>query len=156
MIDAFNYSFNSDSPCIIVISKETVSLYKKHNFILKDSKDFNVCLISSGTEVELAMQVSSALEKHMISSRVISISSLELFNKLDNETREKILPNDKTKVVIELSTCNSYYRYLSQDDLVFNVKDFMKSGNKYSIINRLNYDVDSITKEITNHIKQRK
>ena len=154
-IDAFNCSFNSDRPCVIVISKDNLSSYEKHDYILKDDKDFEISIIASGTEVELAMQVSKALEKHMIKSRVVSIPSIELFDKENKETQEKILPKNKLKVVLELSTCNSYYKYLSQDDLVFNIKNFMKSGNKYSIVHRLNYDVDSITKKITISIKQK-
>ena len=42
----------------------------------------------------------------------------------------KILPEDKLKVVLELSTCNCYYKYLSQKDLVFNVNKFMKQRAK--------------------------
>ena len=91
----------------------------------------------------------------MVKSRVVSIPSLELFDKESREIKEKILPKEKTMVVLELSTCNSYYKYLSQEDLIFNIKEFMKSGNKYSIIHRLDYDVDSITKNIAMHIKQK-
>ncbi|MBQ6546813.1 MAG: transketolase [Bacilli bacterium] len=155
MTEAFNYSFNSDKPCAIIVSKEVIPISKEHGYIIEEEQDFDICLIASGTEVELAIQVSKALEKHMIKSRVISIPSLELFDKETNEEKEKILPKDKIKVVLELSTCNSYYKYLSQDDLVFNIKEFMKSGNKYSIIHRLNYDVDSITKNIAFHVKQK-
>ena len=155
MTKAFNYSFNSNNPCVIVTSKETLSAHKEHSYIIKDEQDFDVCLIASGTEVDLALQVSKELEKHMLKSRVVSIPSLELFDKEAKEEKEKILPKDKIKVVLELSSCNSYYKYLSQDDLVFNIKDFMKSGNKYSIIHRLNYDSVSITKNIAYHIKQK-
>ena len=155
MTDAFNYSLNSEKPCAIVVSKETISVHEDHSYIIKEEQNFNVCLIASGTEVDLALQISKALEKHMIKSRVVSIPSIELFDKETKEEQEKILPKDKFKVVLELSTCNSYYKYLSQEDLVFNVKDFMKSGNKYSIIHRLNYDVDSLTKKIAFHVKQK-
>ncbi len=155
MTKAFNYSFNSDEPCAIVVSKEILFEHKEHDYIIKDEEKFDVCLIASGAEVDLAIQVSKELEKHMIKSRVVSIPSLELFDKEPKEIKEKILPKEKTMVVLELSTCNSYYKYLSQEDLVFNIKEFMKSGNKYSIIHRLDYDVDSITKNIAMHIKQK-
>lgn len=155
MTKAFNYSFNSNGPCAIVVSKEVLSEHKEHDYIIKDEDNFEVCLIASGTEVGLAIQVSKELEKHMVKSRVVSIPSLELFDKEPEEIKEKILPKEKTMVVLELSTCNNYYKYLSQEDLVFNIKEFMKSGNKYSIIHRLDYDVDSITKKIAMNIKQK-
>lgn len=154
-IEAFNYSFNSDKPCVIVLSKELMLQWEKHTYIVEEDKDFELCLIASGTEVELALQVSKELKKHMIKSRIISIPSLELFAGEDKDEIEKILPKDKLKVVLELSTCSSYYKYLSQDDLVFNIERFMKSGNKYSIIHRLGYDVEAITKGIVLHINQK-
>lgn len=163
IVGAFKYSFFNDGPCVIIVSKDVIPSYDvlvddiyKGASVLKSSIKDELCLIASGTEVNTALGVSAALEKHMIFSRVISMSSLEVFDKLNKEEQEKILPKNMEKVVLELSTCSNYYKYLSQDDLVFNVTDFMKSGNKYSIINRLNYDVDSITKTIIENIKQKK
>ena len=155
MIEAFNRSFNSDGPCVIIVSKEVLPVYENHEYIVKDEDDFDICLIASGTEVELAKHVSLALEKHMIKSRVVSMLSIEEFDKLSNYGKEKILPKNKIKVVLELSTCSCYYKYLDSKDLVFNVNEFMKSGNKYSIINRLGYDVNDITKRVAAHVKQR-
>ena len=86
---------------------------------------------------------------------VVSMPSLEEFSKLKKEEQEKILPRDSIKVVLELSSCLNYYKYLSPDDLVFNVTNYMKSGNKYSIIHRLSYDCETITKDIMDSIKQR-
>lgn len=155
LVNAFKESFNSDGPCVIVVSKENISVRKQHDYIVKDEDGFDICLIASGTEVELALNVSKVLEKHMMKSRVVSIPSLEQFDKLEKNDKEKILPRRVLKVVLELSTCNSYYKYLSQDDLVLNIANFMKSGNKYSIINRLNYDSISIANKITLSIKQK-
>lgn len=156
MLDSFQKAFNDAFPSVIVVSKDYLPVKDKHNYVLRDDDNFDVCIIASGTEVLLASEVAKTLAKHMVKSRVVSIPSLENFNKLEKEEQEKILPKDKLKVVLELSTCNSYYKYLSQDDLVFNVTDFMKSGNKYSIINRLNYDTASVSKNIAMHVKQRK
>ena len=124
-------------------------------YILKQGEQDKVSIIASGSEVSLALDINSSLEKHMIPSRVISMPSLEEFEKLKPEEKEKILPKDTLKVVIELSSCTSYYKYLDQNDLVFNVTNYMKSGNKYSVLHRLSYDQDTITKEIIEKLKQR-
>lgn len=165
MIGAFKYAFNNDTnPCIIVASKdilpncENTDIKKVEDgaYLLKDKEDAEVCLIASGSEVSLALEISESLEKHMINTKVVSIPSITLFDKLKKEKSEKILPQNITKVVLELSSCISYYKYLNQDDLVFSVNDFMKSGNRYSILHRLSYDSETITKEIIEHLKQRK
>lgn len=155
MIESLKKAFNNNGPSIIIVTKDNLPTYEKHDFILEDDDNFDICLIASGTEVALAKSVSESLEKHMIKSRIVSMLSLEEFDKLSTLEQEKILPRDKMKVVLELSTCTSYYKYLNTDDLVFNIKDFVKSGNKYSIINRLEYDTVFITKKIASSVKQK-
>ena len=112
-----------------------------------------MCLIASGSEVNLALEISTLLEIHMISARVISMPSINLFNKLKKEQKEKILPPNMKKVVLELSSCESYYKFLNTDDLVFNVPNYMKSGNKQDIISKLSYTPDTILNSIINSIK---
>lgn len=158
MIGAFKKAFQNNMPTVIIASKDILPICgdtdinktEKGGYILKDMEEAKVTLIASGKEVSLALDVSASLEKHMISSRVVSMPSLEEFSKLKKEEQEKILPSDSIKVVLELSSCAGYYKYISSNDLVFNVKDYQKSGNKYSIANRLGYETDIITKEIMN------
>ena len=57
------------------------------------------------------------------------------------------------KVVIELSSCSSYYKFLNREDLVFNVKEYQKSGNERDINNALSYTASDITKEILDSFK---
>lgn len=162
IIGSFQNALNKSGPTVIVLSKDILPLCEHTDikktmsggYVLK-GKSKEMSLIASGSDVKLALDIHSTLEKHMIKSRVVSIPSLEEFMKLNSDEREKILPKDSFKVVIELSSCSSYYRLLNDSDLVFNVKNYMKSGNKYSIIHRLSYDVDSITKEILDSFKQR-
>ncbi len=162
VIGSFKKAFMRSNPTVIVLSKDILPLCEytdikstlNGGYVLKGESN-SVSIITSGSEVKLALDVACSLEKHMISSRVISMPSLEEFYKLKKEEQNKILPKDSFKVVIELSSCNSYYKLLGTDDLVFNVTDYMKSGNKYSIIHRLSYDIDSITKEILDSFKQR-
>ena len=165
IIGCLGSALKRKGPTVIVLSKYILPTCKYTNinktkdggYILKDKEEANeqVSIIASGSEVQLALDVSSSLEKHMITSRVISMPSLEEFEKLKKEEQEKILLKDNLKVVIELSSCSKYYKYVTDKDLVFNVNNYMKSGNKYSIIHRLSYDVDSITKEILENLKQR-
>ena len=164
MIAAYKYAFASKGPVVIIASKEVlpnlentdINKVSKGGYLLKSGEDDEVCIIASGSEVDIALKVSEALDKHMISSRVVSMPSLELFLKQKQEEKEKLLPRDMKKVVIELSSCQSYYKLLDHDDLVFNVTDYAKSGSKDELIEKLKFDPSSITEEILASIKQRK
>lgn len=161
VIGAYKYAFSNNVPTIIVLSKEKLINFKETDtkmvnrggYILKDKPNIDVCLIASGSEVELALALSNLLDKHMISSRVISMPSLELFSKLKKQEKEKLLPKGIKKVVIELSSCQSYYKYLDRDDLVLNVTRYMKSGNKNDVISKLSYDTNSLLEKIIKFVK---
>lgn len=161
MLAAYKYAFKNKSTTIIIASKDILPSclntdIKKTidgGYLLKSSDKDEVCLIASGSEVNLALEISTLLEIHMISARVVSMPSINLFNKLKKEEKEKILPPNMKKVVLELSSCESYYKFLNTDDLVFNVSNYMKSGNKQDIISKLSYTPDTILNSIINSIK---
>lgn len=161
MLAAYKYAFKNKSTTIIIASKDILppclnTDIKKTidgGYLLKSSDKDEVCLIASGSEVNLALEISTLLEIHMISARVVSMPSINLFNKLKKEEKEKILPPNMKKVVLELSSCESYYKFLNIDDLVFNVLNYMKSGNKQDIISKLSYTPDTILNSIINSIK---
>lgn len=161
MIGAYKYAFSSVRPVVIIASKDMLDLcsdtdIKKTSnggYILKSSGSDKVCIVSSGSDVSIGLAVSDLLLKHMISSRVISMPSISLFSELKKEDRKKLLPDDMKKVVIELSSCQSYYKYLNADDIVFNVEDYEKSGNKKDIVSNLNYSAQDITDKIITFIK---
>ena len=161
MLAAYKYAFKNKSTTIIIASKDILppclnTDIKKTidgGYLLKSSDKDEVCLIASGSEVNLALEISTLLEIHMISARVVSMPSINLFNKLKKEEKEKILPPNMKKVVLELSPCESYYKFLNIDDLVFNVSNYMKSGNKQDIISKLSYTPDTILNSIINSIK---
>lgn len=161
MIGAYEFAFSSNRPCVIVANKDILPICENTDikgvnnggYILKSSENEKLCIIASGGEVDLALRVSNLLEKHMISSRVVSMPSLDLFAELKKEDREKLLPSDMKKVVIELSSCQSYYKYLNCDDLVFNVEEFLKSGNKIDIISKISYTGNDIANEIMKNLK---
>ncbi len=161
MLAAYKYAFKNKSTTIIIASKDILppclnTDIKKTidgGYLLKSSDKDEVCLIASGSEVNLALEISTLLEIHMISARVVSMPSINLFNKLKKEEKEKILPPNIKKVVLELSSCESYYKFLNTDDLVFNVSNYMKSGNKQDIISKLSYTPDTILNSIINSIK---
>lgn len=164
MIGAYKYALDANHPTVIIASKEPLPIIKNTDinktmegaYILKEEEKPDLCLIASGSELNLALKISENLEKHMIKSQVISMPSINNFDALEEEKQEKILPKDITKVVLELSLCTNYYKYLNQNDLVFNVTNFLRSGSKEDIIKELEYTEEDITTKIAKLITERK
>lgn len=164
MIGAYKWAFSSKSPVAIVASKDVllsmentdINKVSAGGYLLKSSDNDDICIIASGSEVAVALEVSSILEKHMLGVRVVSVPSIELLENQKKEDLETLLPKDMKKVVIELSSCQSYYKFLNSDDLVFNVNSYLKSGKKEYIIKNLKFDALNITEVILESFKQRK
>ena len=161
VIGAYKYAFSNNVPTVIVLSKDVlpdctgsdVKMVNRGGYVLKSSEDDRVCLVASGSEVSTALAVADLLEKHMISARVVSMPSIELFDKLKKQEKEKILPKGMKKVVLELSSCQSYYKYLDSSDVVLNVNKYLKSGNKEEVVRKISYDVNSLLEKIIKLVK---
>jgi len=161
MIGAYKYALSNKKPTIIIASKDNlkncqntdIKKVEKGAYILKTSEEDKICLLASGKEVNLALEISELLDKHMLSSRVISVPAIELLKEMKKEEIEKLLPSNMKKVVIELSSCQSYYKYINQNDLVFNIETYQKSGNKKDIIENLSYTANDIVDKIIKSIK---
>lgn len=159
MIGAYKYAFSSNDTCVIVVSKEILSSCENTDikktstggYLLKTSEREEICLIASGSEVKTALELGTLLDIHMMNSRVVSMPSIELFEKQKKEERQKILPPNMKKVVIEFSSCQSYYKFLNNGDIVFNISDYIKSGSKSEIISKLSYTPNEILDKIVNN-----
>merc|ERR1712003_351586 len=66
----------SGAPHLANTSAEKVS---KGAYVLEDTKDFNVCLIASGQEVDLCLKAKKLLEEKGKKVRVVSMPCWELF-----------------------------------------------------------------------------
>jgi transketolase len=70
-----------------------------------------VILISTGSEVEIAMKARAALEAEGIGTRVVSMPSMELFAAQDEAYRRKALPAGPVRVAIEAGVRQGWDRW---------------------------------------------
>ena len=98
---------SDNKPSVIALSRQNLPLLRKPSnsnenlssygaYILNKKEGFDVTIISSGSEVSLALQASKELIEKNINVRVVSMTSMELFRKQDNKYKSEIL--DKSKI----------------------------------------------------------
>ncbi|MBL9011587.1 MAG: transketolase [Alphaproteobacteria bacterium] len=71
-----------------------------------------VCLIATGSEVEIALKAREALEAEGIGARVVSLPSFELFEEQTPAYRAGVLPEGLVKVAIEAASPLGWDRYI--------------------------------------------
>lgn len=98
-------------------------------YVLSDSKDPQVILIGTGSEVALCLQAQALLQKDGVAARVVSMPSWELFARQPKSYQESVLPsNIKSRVSVEAGATLGWERYVGIDGGIIGMRDFGQSA----------------------------
>lgn len=147
---------HKNSPTVLALSRQSVPLlrndYKinksvKGAYIIKKSKKPLIKIISTGSEVSLAVNVFKNLSKLKISSEIISMPSMELFEAQNEAYKRKVL-GDEVKVIIEAASDFGWHKYINGNGKIFSVNSFGESGKGEDLYTHFGLNADVITKKI--------
>ena len=89
----------------------------------------DVILLSTGSEVHIALEARKLLAGAGIHARVVSLPCIELFELQDDEYKNKVLPADiKIRVAIEAASTYGWDRYTGSRDNVIGIDGFGASA----------------------------
>ncbi len=98
-------------------------------FVVSDDEDFDIVLIATGSEVNLALEAAKLLREHEVRTRVVSMPSQELFLEQDWEYQESVIPNYATCFVsIEAGSTYGWERFIGRDGLAIGLDRFGASA----------------------------
>jgi transketolase len=103
----------------------------KGAYLLKDTEGGakpRAVIISTGSEVEIALKAQSALAAEGIATRVVSMPSMELFAAQPAAYRESVLPAGVRRVAVEAAHPMSWYRWVGQDGAIVGIETFGASA----------------------------
>lgn len=105
----------------------------------------DVLLIASGSEVNLAIEAQSALEKDGISASVISMPSWDRFEKQSKEYKESVLPKSvKKRLAIEMGSSFGWHRYAGDEGDVLAIDQFGASAPGEKVIEEYGFTVENV------------
>tara|TARA_B100000427_G_scaffold329810_1_gene348015 strand:+ start:8631 stop:10622 length:1992 start_codon:yes stop_codon:yes gene_type:complete len=140
-----------NTPSVIALSRQNLKPVRKKfiknnlsalgAYILVDNDDADICLYSSGSEIEIAINASEKLELEGIKTKVISVPSIDRFYLQNKEYRDKIV-NSIPKIVIEAGVRQSWDYILNKDDIFIGMTGFGSSAPAKDL-----YEHFSITEE---------
>ena len=89
------------------------NLTAKGGYVLRAAEaPEKVCLIATGSEVEIALKARETLEAEGIGARVVSLPSFELFEEQTPAYRADVLPEGLVKVAVEAASPLGWDRYI--------------------------------------------
>ena len=127
-------------------SKENKSAYGAYE-ISRTNKKIELTILATGSEVNLACEVSHKLATENTHSKVISIPCQKLFDKQSSNYKAEILNETKFKISIEAATTDYWKKYIGENGLSFGIDDFGKSAPYKKIYEYFNLTSNYITKK---------
>ena len=150
---------NSSSPSVLALTRQKLEPVRKEFIkenkcsygayeISRTNNNVELTIFASGSEVNLADEVSHKLATENIYSKVISVPCQELLEKQTNAYKKNILEETKFKISIEAGATNSWEKFIGQQGLAFGIDDFGKSAPYKSVYKHFGLTSENITKKV--------
>ena len=117
--------------------------------VKKEKKKADFTLFATGSELQLALDVCSELEKRGKQVRVVSVPCVELFEKQDASYKQKIVGGDIGKrVSIEAGVSQGWHRFVGIDGVTICQDSFGASAPASVLAEHFGFTVKSILDRI--------
>lgn len=159
-IKAFELALtSSETTFSIITSRQEFQLPKTNNgklsrgaYVVHGEKGNDANIIATGSEVSLALSVSKILlEKYNIKASVISMPSVELFNKQIDAYKTSVI-NDKPTISIEFGSSLPWSRYAQ---LNIGINRYGISAPYEAIVKKFKLTADDIAEKIANFVPKK-
>ena len=152
----------NNKPTSIVLTRQNLPILENSSFekvakgayvVHETAADFDTILIATGSEVALAIDVARELEKDGSKVRVVSMTSVELFEEQSKEYKEELLPlNIRRRVSLEMGNSALWYKYVGLDGLAIGIDKFGASAPANKVIEEYGFTVEAVVEKIKNEL----
>jgi len=146
-----------DGPSCLIFSRQNLAhqprtpqqlaLIETGGYVLSDPVDgkFDVILIGTGSELDLAMQANAALAAQGIAARVVSMPCTNLFDRQPQTYRDGVLPPAiRKRVAIEAGVTDFWRKYVGLDGHVVGIDRFGASAPAEALYKYFGFTVDAV------------
>ncbi|MDU7537892.1 MAG: transketolase C-terminal domain-containing protein, partial [Peptostreptococcaceae bacterium] len=156
-VAAWEYALNSkDHPVSLVLTRQNLPYLagtgtnaKRGGYIIGDvaSKDADIILIATGSEVQLIEAAAKELAKEGIKAAVVSMPSTDLFDMQDKAYQEEVLPKNKTKrIAVEAASSFGWHKYTGFEGAIISMDTFGESAPADLIFKKHGFTVENVMK----------
>jgi len=149
---------NLNSPSVLALTRQKLNPIRKEFLkenkcsfgayeISRSNQDVKVTIIATGSEVNLALEVSHKLATENIYSKVISVPCQELFKQQSGSYKNKILNETEFTITIEAGSTSCWHKYVLDKGLNFGIDDFGKSAPYKDIYKYFGLTAENITEK---------
>ncbi len=155
-------------PCALILTRQALPTIDRTQYgsaagvaqgayVLADSADKKpqVILLATGSEVSLCLNAYEQLKKEGIAARVVSMPSLELFEKQTQAYKDSVLPPEiKARVSVEAASVIGWERYVGSEGSSIGMHTFGHSAPMKDVQKLFGFVPENIVTEAKKQIKK--
>ena len=117
--------------------------------LIEGTKNPELIIIATGSEVEMAMNVTTELNSKGKKIRLVSMPSTDVFDKQDDKYKETVLPfSCRNRIAIEAGVTDYWKKYVGLDGLALGVDTFGESAPAKKVFEYFGLTEQNLKKEI--------
>jgi transketolase len=121
---------------------------RKGAYVLADPQNGakpQLILIATGSEVALAMEAYKTLSQEGVAVRVVSMPSMDLFERQPQDYKDSVLlPDVKARVAIEMASPFGWERYAGEKGAILGISTFGASAPGDKVMAEFGFTVDNV------------
>jgi transketolase len=145
-----------DGPSSLIFSRQNLTFQKrdakqienirKGAYILSEAEGGKpqAVIISTGSEVDLAMKAQAALAAEGVKVRVVSMPSTNVFDRQEQAYKDSVLPKGIKRVSVEAGVTGLWYKYVGLDGAVIGMDCFGESAPAPELFKHFGFTVENV------------
>ncbi len=128
----------ADGPSALMLSRqglphagdgtERAELIARGGYVLRRPADEQVVLIATGSEVSVALAAATLLKEEGIAARVVSVPSLDVFERQTEAWRAEVIPRHLPRLAVEAGSTGLWWKYVGERGDVVGLDRFGESA----------------------------
>jgi transketolase len=144
-------------PVVLVLTRQNIAIFEpgaykssgdltKGAYILSEpDRAPELILIATGSEVELVLQAQQKLKENGIAARVVSMPSWELFEKQDDNYKQRVFPKGlKKRLAVEAASPMGWHKYTTDEGDVLGMVRFGESAPAADLFKEFGFTVSNV------------
>jgi transketolase len=144
-------------PVALILTRQNIAIIEPNNYkttgdlskgayiLSEPQRAPELILIASGSEVELILQAQQKLRENGIAARVVSMPSWELFEKQDDNYKQRIFPKGlRKRLAVEAASPMGWHRWVTDEGDVLGMTRFGESAPAADLYKEFGFTVANV------------
>lgn len=162
LVASWDYITNKKVTSSLILCKEEKGIIpgtsiegalKGAYIVKKEEGRLSGIIIATGSELETAVDLADELRQKGLYIRVVSMPSMEVFNKQDKEYKESLLPIGAKIIVLEASNDPLWNEFVYNKKYLLTINDFGISALREEVLDNFDYTYDKLLERVERLLK---